>query len=262
MMAEPVAPKKPPTIQEFLAYAEPQIEYYIRKMARSLPEEQKEEIAQDVRVRLCNAHKKIDATKGWRALVQSHCSGAIKDYLGRGKGYEESKWAFKAKRAGDEAGDSIRFRETGPEDGEQESPNSDQVLDMQHTDEPEAPEGLDVKIRWDLLARMCSVDHDLHIFVLHEIFGAKLTEIAKLFGMTKERIGQRLENFVQSLDDPAYTDNPWINQIIYALGLCGRFGMSDRDQGLGWTYKPVDFSVHQKKIDDLDQQLTFFDLDS
>jgi len=242
---------KKPSLDEVLKYAKEQMKYYLRSQASHLPEEQKEEVTQDCMIRLFRAYEKLDDEKGWKAFVQKHCFGATKDYVERGKGFEESKWVLQSLENGCET--SIKFRETGPtcEPDEDLGSNAiDKIL--AYNEDPFDKESVEIeeeKIKWDLLARMCSIDKDLHIFVRYHLLDNTLEKLTEYFGLTRERIGQRLKSFTLSLDDPDQYENTWIMQIIFALGLCEKFHMEEIDQGHGYHLPPVDFTTLEKRFD-------------
>lgn len=245
-----------PTIEEMLRYAEAQIKYYIRKYSRDLPDEQKEEITQECMLRLTVAYEKIDVEMGWKSFVQKHCYGAVTDYVDRGKGFEESKWAHKSKKQNNPIG--LRFREEGAADENGEPISLDDLIAKQSQTENSEDDDCDVKIKWDLLARLCKHDHDLHLFVRYHLMGNTMVELTTHFGLTRERIGQRIEKFVESLDSPDLVGNPWTNQILFALGICSQMGMPDIDQNVGWHFEPVDFSQLKKPFKNGQNQMSLF----
>ena len=242
-----------PDLKEVLAYAEEQIKYYVRKFARDIPEEQKEEMAQDCRLRILNAYETIEADKGWKTFVQTHCFGAVQDYLRRGRGFSEEKWSLKEEREGSEA---ITQRLDYSDHDDDTPLDVDAIVGLEQEAAPIVDDVLE--INWDLIARLCRVDHDLHIFVRHELLGYPLTELTGQFGVTRERLGQRLAAFIELFDDPKQVENPWINQIIFALGLSEKFGIKKEDLGIGWTFIPIDLrKFEETSIDDRGRQLGF-----
>lgn len=227
-----------PTLQKVLEYAETQITYYLRELAREAKREHQEEMGQEARERVFKAYEKLEAEKGWKTFVQQHVFGAIQDYQRRGKGFEETKWSLSEERDGETA---IRFREDGPSDTDIDI---DRLIGMhRHTNQPIEKPDDDLDIKWDLLARLASKDHDLHIFVRHYLKGQTLTALTAVFGVTRERIGQRLQEFVKQFDDPKHVGNPWVNQTIYALGISRHFKQPETDQGCGWNLEPISFEL-------------------
>lgn len=256
---------KKPSLDEVIKYTAEQMKYYLRNYAASVPKEQQEEITQACMIRVFRAYEKLDDEKGWKAFVQKHCFGSVKDYQERGKGFEESGWMHKAakdKKEGKETG-AIFMRDSGPtseSDDDLGSNAIDKIIAFNKQEFEESSEIDQDKINWDLLSRLCSVDKDLHIFVRYHLLDHTLEELTEYFGLTRERIGQKVKSFTDSLDDPDQYENTWIAQIILALGLCEHFHMEEIDHGHGWHLQPVDFTVLEKRFDkDKDIQVGFFD---
>lgn len=249
-----------PDIIEVIKYGENQTHYYIRQQQKRfknyIPEEHHEDICQDTMVRILSAFKKLDETKGWKAFVQKHAWGAVTDYINRGRGFEDNKWAKNSKS---EEGQTLRFREYGIADESGDPVQIEDILANHYAEQQLDVELKEVSIRWELLAKLCSMFPDLHIFVRHHLLGHKLVDLTKHFNLTRERIGQRVAAFIETLDDPKYYHDKWVKQIIFALGLCEHYGMPDIDQGVGHFLEPVDLSRLDGKYDKEPQrQLSLF----
>ncbi|MGZ3687330.1 MAG: hypothetical protein ACXWPM_01085 [Bdellovibrionota bacterium] len=268
-------PPEKPSLDEVLAYATKQADKYVRDLAAHLPPEQQEEICQEALVRIFKAYDKIDPKRGWRTFVQEHCWGAAQDYKRDGKGFRETRWDEPGKdeaaedEAELEAAKSAALetaqepQESNPDVASPSAPKErrlfkqrlshrvsivssedDQVLDVESVagifgvhsqSENEGPS----KVRWNLVARMASVDREIHL-VAKMIRGFSETDLAPGFRVTREMLSQRFYAFIEKLDSPEFYHSPWIAQTIYAFGLSEQYGMPDHDQGLGWNYEPVD----------------------
>ena len=101
------------------------------------------------------------------------------------------------------------------------------------------PRQLTAGVRWELVARMASVDRELHL-VAKLIRGFTQQQLAQDAGCTREMLSQRFYGFIANLDSPENYHSRWWAQIIFALGLCEEYGMPDQDQALGWDLPPVD----------------------
>lgn len=225
-----------PTLDEVLAYAEPNLKKFIAKLAVDLPLEQKEEILQEGYIRILHAYESLEPDSGWKSFVYNHARGAVLDYLKSGTGFAESRWTL-----------------TKPEDHESRNVNKISSR-VDATSEEGDSLGIDyllgingvvdvqedqIKIRWELVARMASQDKGINSFARY-IKGFSIEEIAYSQGVCRARMGQILEDFVQRFDDPANNLNPWFLQTCYAFGLCNRLGFEDKDLGLGWSLRKVD----------------------
>lgn len=236
-MTAPETTARPPTIGEFLEYAEGQILFYIKQYGQHLNQEQHEEAAQDARLRLFKAFNKLDSSKGWKAFIQKHCFGAVSDYYRRGRGFQEWKWILKSKKEGD--GEILHARESGPVYSEGASIES--ILNLQPEGEeafydPYEDENL---VDMDLLSRLCSKSEDLRFFVMKVICGISDHKLSVAFGLHKKEIKQRIELFIEKLRAPE-NHGEFIAQVIFALGLSSKFGIENQDNGFGWDLEPVD----------------------
>lgn len=246
--------KQKPPFEEVLAYAKKQVKYYIAHKASHLPREQQEEIMQDAYQRIWQAYANLDPDQGWKSFIQLHSQGAVLDYLKSGLNDTESEV------------DQERVEIYSKEDNEPLS--VDEVAgffgifsDLDKTENKMKP-------NWDLLSRLvgfCQKDgEDLHI-VCKVLLGYSQEAIAAQLGIsgegvTRERISQRVREFMMKLDDPAYLDNKFVNQCIFALGLSSFFSMAPTDNGLGWNLKEFDLNA-ENSFDEVRKWYnpTFFD---
>lgn len=74
-----------PDFKDVYAYAQKSAQHFIRKIARHLSEAQQEEISQDAMLRVWQAYKDLDVSKGWKSFMQFHCRGACLDYIKAGR---------------------------------------------------------------------------------------------------------------------------------------------------------------------------------
>jgi RNA polymerase sigma factor (sigma-70 family) len=225
-----------PSFAEVFAYSEKQVEHYIRKFARHLPFEQKEEIAQNAAIRTWKAYEKLEADKGWRSFMQTHAMGAVKDYLKLGNGNIEDGVVS------DDALDGLKTRvEIFTKDGTAIE-NVEVIAGMFGIHSESELDEESFKPNWDLLSRMCGLDEDLHI-LCKVLLGFTQEEIAEQMGSdisearSRERISQRVIYLINKFDSPEFLNNPWINQTIFALGLCSHYLMPELDNGRGWDEK-------------------------
>lgn len=235
-----------PSLEEITEYADKMLDVYLGKHAAHLPREQKDEIKQRGFLRLIEAYDRIDAEKGWKAFVQRHCRGTVLDYIRLGAGFEESSLGPSAEERESDEGEldetyapqRLRTRVIGRDDEKDQTLDVEQVAAVHgiFTDfEPKEK----LKLRWRLIARMAAVDQDIHL-IAKMLLGFRLTELAAPFQVSREMLHQRLNAFVERLDDPEFYHDPWVQQTIYAFGLSEHFGMEPRDMGVGWQYEPVD----------------------
>jgi DNA-directed RNA polymerase specialized sigma24 family protein len=242
------APLAKPTIDEVVDYARDQIKIFLNKLAPDLPREQKDEISQRALQRIVQAYARLDPEKGWKAFTQTHCRGAVLDYIREGAGFEETagdpRKDEKRKANDDElakdiakrCSESLRTRVSMVSD-------DDRSLDVEeiagiHGIFAEDPE-FEVDPNWNLVARMASVDEDIHL-VAKVLLGRTQESLSEMFGVTRERLSQRVQEFVERLDAPEFYHNRWVRQTIFAFGLSGVYGMDKFDEGLGYEFEPVD----------------------
>ena len=245
-----------PSIEEVLKYATKQIGIYIGKIASTLPHEQRDEASQNALLRVLEAYKRIDASKGWKSFVQRHCSGAILDYIRWGTGFEEvtlrkptdddnihkKPWRLKT-----------RLQIVQEHEGEI---SLDSTLGFVGIFETQ-PDIEDYKPNWALIARMASQDVDIHL-VAKLMLGFTQTELSSMFKVSRERLTQRLQEFCNRLDDPMYLGSRWVAQTIFAFGLCSKFHQPEIDLGFGWEHDPVDlWATDINYIERLDPQMSF-----
>ena len=218
-----------PTQEEVLKYAEPKIKYAISKRAYQLPLEQQEEIMQEAFVRVLEAHSRLDGDT-WKSFVATHAVGAVIDYIKMGKGNLED-------RKGKETRKNITSRLVIC-DEEDSSSDVDTIAGI-YGIFLEADFMSAYKIKWDLVAQMASIDTSIHMLA-KIILGFDLDELAKIFRCSPEHISRRYRRFLKRLDTPAYARDPWIDQFIYAFGLCENFDMPNVSNGLAEDLIPVD----------------------
>lgn len=227
-----------PSLEEVVAYANQTISFHVRKLAWSLPLEQQEEIKQNAMVRVLEAFQRLDQDKKWKAYIQNHCKGAVLDYIRGGDGFEETGWAASDDSAVEPAtGNRLRHRVeiTKDEDGEPMGVDETAGLFGIFTEiEPSH-----FRPNWELLSRMSGVDQDVHL-IAKLLLGFDQTEIAENYekGITRERLSQKVDEFFAKLDAPEFIGNQWIEQTIFALGLCEYYRIPARDNGQGWNYPP------------------------
>lgn len=239
---------KKPTINEVIAYSKPLIMKFINQYASSLPREHKEEIEQTAYLRIIKAYEGLKADGGWKSFVYNHSRGAVLDYLKFGVGFQEDKWTI-AKDEEHGSRNVHKIRERIHLSFDDNDFTIDQVLGQ---------EGIynelnldEVRIRWDLVARLARVDDQLHAFALW-IRGYHIEQIGPVFHLSRARIGQLIESFIARFKNPTPNDY-WFRQICYALGICEMLDIKDVDQSanyeckLGWNYEPVDLDSLKPK---------------
>jgi RNA polymerase sigma factor (sigma-70 family) len=231
-----------PSINDVLRYAKPQIWKFIHQLAADLPKEQKEEIEQTANLRLVEAYSGLDPSAGWKSFVYFHCRGAVLDYMRLGKGFQEDRWTL-AKPEEHDSRHVGKIRERiSNESHDQEDLDLDYVLGANGAFSEMDLDRL--KIRWDLLACMASIDDELHCFILW-IRGYSFDDLGPIMGLQHSRIGQLIQSFISRFDDPQWNESDWQCQIIWAMGLAPRLGLPDCDQSLlfghtiGWTLTPI-----------------------
>lgn len=237
-----------PTIEAVLAYVRPLTLKFIAQFARDLPEEQREEIEQSVNLKVIQAYKGLDPDAGWKSYAWNLARGAVLDYKKHGQGFQESRWSI----AKEEAHDSIhatKIRERvfhGPP-GLEDMPDLEAVLGRSGVfSETEIDT---IRIRWDLVARLARRDDELHAFAKW-IRGYELEEMAPHFGLSRARIGQLIQQFIDRLDTPSEMDSPWNRQIAFSLGIARHFGVPDCDQARLYLY-PIGNDLDPVDLDDL-----------
>lgn len=233
---EPIKKDKP-HFNVVYAYALKQIKYQIRKLAKRQPDEIKEEIAQDALLRVWQGYQDLDPDKGWKSYIQRHCRGAVLDYNKAGKASTESEM------------DSERLEIISKEDQEPLSVEDTVALFEVFAVDPSAKKKINPN--WDLVNRMIYHDENLHI-VAKVLCGYTQEQIAEQMQMafktkkseiSRERISQRIQEFFIKLDDPREMFNPWVNQCIFALGMCELYFMPTEDNGQGWTMPEFDANL-------------------
>ena len=256
-----------PTLEEVLKYAKPIIFQFIHKFAADSPDEHKEEIEQCAYVRIIEAYDRLDVEKGWKSFIYTHAGGAVQDYKKFGKGFHEQRWSIaKTEKPNGRHSSKIRDRVTPTQTVEDEE---DELLDIDFilggfgvfSEQTSTSKN----IKWDLVARMASVDDVIHIFAKY-LLGFKIEEISRFFGMSRSRTTQLIAAFVRRFDDPDIAEDTWFMQTIFAFGLCSKLGLKEVDQSktmgfpYGWNLKPVDLYSKQATPIPVEFQLSLFDV--
>lgn len=249
-----------PSLDEVLKYAEPLIMECIGEKAADLPREQKEEIQQSARLRIFRSYAKLDPDAGWKSFVYTHARGAVKDYLKRGSGFKESgRNIRKLEKVGSKNSGKMRERvflhvTDGDELEIDQILGNNGIFSQLETGR---------KIRWGLVARMASVDECVHVMALH-CRGVGIEEMAPRFRLSRSRVGQLIQAFVDRFDDPEWANSTWLLQICYAFNICEEFGLPDIDQSTipgngrcGRDLAPVDLDM--KEDVKVSQQMNLFD---
>jgi DNA-directed RNA polymerase specialized sigma24 family protein len=236
-------PEGIPSIEEVIAYAEKSVAGYLKRFASGLASELKDEIRQNAYVRVVEAFDRFEADRGWKAFVQLHCKGSVLDYLRDGKGFQETGWAAKPTDGDGAHQDRLKTRvgnfQFKTSDEEMFDPDLESFLSAHGIHAVhESEEDQVFKVNWELVSRMASIDPDVHL-VGKILLGFTQSELAEGFGVTRERLGQRIRLFFDRLDSPEFFHNRWIKQTIYAFGLGPMFHMDPVDQQLGWNLRPV-----------------------
>jgi DNA-directed RNA polymerase specialized sigma24 family protein len=119
-----------PSIDDVLKYAEKQADKYIKDLAPHLPEEQKDEMRQEVLLKAFKAYEQLDPNVGWRAYIQQHARGAVKDYKRGGAGFKEDGYVSPSKLKGQNSIDQESEEAESPDEAEgPESEGDEEALD-------------------------------------------------------------------------------------------------------------------------------------
>lgn len=236
-----------PSLEEVLDYAKAQIKNFIRKKAYNLPREHQEEIEQECFLSIIKKYNEITADGGWRSLVYQKANGVVLDYIKEGKGDEFSRTSVNKK--------GFHRANVYLNSNDEETDFSQYLGQQGHFTDSEA----EIKINWDLVAKMASGDIRLHVYAKH-LLGHSLEQIALVFNKEHARIGQYVEEFISRFDDPEYADCKWFKQTCFAFGLCEKLGLPAVDQGLGWSLVAVDLNDLKPHADILERraQMDFF----
>ena len=235
------------------------IDHFVRKKAVDCPIEHKEEMQQEAYERILKSYARLDAEKGWKSFVFNHCRGAVMDYQKFGKGFAENRWSIQKNMKRKKSSSIISHRIDL--DKEDQGLTFDGVLMAAGIFDEIKTERLPIK--WDLVSRMASQDQLIHVFAKY-IRGFDHVELARFFGLSRSRIFQLIETFVERFDDPELVDDVWFKQTCYAFGICRKLGMKDQDQSeiysmsIGWNSIPVDLDRKEPiRIKEF-EQLSFF----
>lgn len=237
-MSHPTTKQKP-SIEEVLEYAEKQIKIALFSYARYLPEEQKEEIAQNARMRLFRHYEKMDPALGIKSYIQIHCRGAAQDYLRAGLNDTESEFnQDRVEIISKDEGEMLEVDETAGLFG---------IFAEMRT------QGSSIKPNWEILSRLAGADESLHITCKallgysHEQISEQLA-LDPTYGVTRERITQRIHEFFKELDAPINIGSKKIEQYIFALGMSDFFHIAEVDNGYGWELKEFDLNMEDSFI--------------
>lgn len=110
-------------------------------------------------------------------------------------------------------------------------------------------------IDWDLVAKLARHDEVLHL-VATIILGVAPSEICDYFDIGMNAARNKVLRFVQKLDSPDYYNDPWINQVINALGLNNTFAQAPSLNSIGLGFEPIsltDFSIPRARYSRGDQ---------
>lgn len=262
MGQEEIMDEGKPTLDEVVDYARTKAFNYIRKRISGLPQEHQEEIFQNCMLRIVRIYPRIEKD-GWKSFVQKHLLGVAKDYFKSGGGFEENKSQAK-KNQEEDFRDSLTYRVSNYVESDS---GSDTEGDIEHTLAKHGQFSLDdyrlpLAPDFDLLARMARRDEDIRL-IGKLLAGFSHTALADEFGVTRERLSQRVREFFDNLDSPRGIGIPWIEQTIFALGLCEWYGMPEKDLGIGWDLEPIDLGFTEKPKDDFDiAQMNLFGVET
>lgn len=216
-----------PEWNEVYRYAERRIKVLTARNFLHTPDFQKDEMAQEARIRVWQAYESLEGDKGWKSYISLHVRGAFLDYYRSGSGFIEDKTgsAFMSDRV------TMFDHETRKEK------DVEAILAVcGFYDEMELRE---VKIRWDLISHLASRE-DAVLILAKSIMGFSITEIAEDSSLSRERVHQQVSELIAKFDNPTYRTDKWINQIIYAFGLSDFYGTPNKDNGWGWEFSPID----------------------
>jgi hypothetical protein len=197
--------------------------------------EQKEDIMQNSLMRVWSAYQRLSAGMGWKSFIQTHCQGAVLDFIKLGKfddGFVKSD---------DPTHLSDRV-EVNSFDGDMLSVEETAALFGVYFDTNQIKKAFEP--RYDLLKKLVVYDVDLHI-VVKVIFGHSQEEIAEQYAkayktISRERISQKVREFFARLDSGENYNCPLTDETIYALGMCDVFNMPDKSNEYGWDIEPID----------------------
>lgn len=239
-----------PSMDEVCKYAEITINIQLRKKYRDKSQEIQDELKQEAFLRVLKSYDDLDVDKGWKAYVQKHVFGAMADYIRSGRDFVEYKQSLH--NESEMRPWRLVQRVTFTKDDNNESVSDVDVIAGQngiYTEE----NFLDLcssefKINWDLVSRLAYDSSRVYVFA-KRLLGLTQEEIAQELGVTRERIGQMTQSLLDMFDFPyrfVTSEFPeaveWINQVIFAFGLCGVYGVERRDYGIGFHNPSIDFS--------------------
>jgi|GEM_PF-3251755 len=222
-----------PEFEEVYLYAEKSIDITLIKNTW-MSDYMKDDAKQYALLEVYGAWKKISSeVTTWKSYINQRAKGAIKDFIKLGMGDQTHKWM----RAKNDLGQNLTKRAMIRDD-------DGNYLDV---DEIAGRSGAcheqifddESKIKWDLLARMASKD-DVTLLVAKYLSGTDIQEMSDMSKVSRERFSQVINKFFKDVESKALESNSWNIQLMYALGLSGRLGLPDRDNGEGWEYEPAD----------------------
>lgn len=246
-----------PSLEVVLKYADDQFGIICQRMtykkADLVPYEHREEMMQRARIRIFRRYEILDPKLGWKSFVQHQIRGAILDFLRAGEGFQETK-EFKDGRM-----NPLGSRVSTHSKDDDESIDIDRVLGVYVMlgQEFELRDRDRVNINMHLLARLSRLSMGLHVFVRKVILETDLSELAPVFGVTRERLSQVFHEFMETLKDPKSKRDPVICQIAFALGIAPMVEVPNFDNGSGHSFEPVDFySMEPFNAGDRQNQVT------
>lgn len=212
------------TMEQVIEKARTEIRKALRNHGRNLPIQEREEVEQKVLFVFYQKYQagEINESLNWEGLISKSMVGYVRNH--------------KRDRRNERALMASCQHEFSIED----------LCDQRNQSLPEVGSAMSDRIRWELLARLCSVDKELKVFVLFNIFNYTLNEVNELFGRSSEkRMADLNYEFLERLQ-PVSNDNPivkdpWMRQVLYALGISRLYGLEPIDQELGWKLDPVEF---------------------
>lgn len=266
--------KEKPSLDQVIKYATPIAKQLIGERASNLPEEHRDEILQEVFVRVVNAYPKMDPDLGISAFTWEHVSGAVFDYLRYGRGYHEQRWSLQKVEVIDKDGKkkllkkSWKLRDRVEVVGETDG---DDNVSIDHTAGVfgQYTEAIDdrVEIDWELVAKMASIDDGFHAYAMI-LRGHTQEDIAPKFGACRTSAGTLIREFLERFHDLELRKDPWFQQVCRALGIARRLGIrrrsSDPDPVLGFA---IGWKLQAVDLDDLtplyppEAQINLFDED-
>lgn len=221
-----------PSWDEVFKYAKDVVHIKLGKF--TIPEEQKEEVVQEAYLKVFKSYERIDPEKSWKGFVSSQVRGAILDYFRGGDGFQENK-----------TGSTFMCTRLKPTDNNGKPFGLDEVLGHYGVYN-KLDENYSRRIHWGLLAKLCSKEDSLYIFVKHVLLGFTVTEISEESSLSRERCTMQVQQLLERFDHPNSRFDKCVDQMIFALGLSEVYGTPNEDNGWGHEFVPVDFAIKNK----------------